>query len=115
MVGRNRLYIPCWVRIEYNHIARPAEVLDMLRRDGPCKICTAANREDCGPWRCACSNKTKDAVPKVHLFTIANQSRRMNPNDATDADLQKEIVRWGGVVQPNAPSVRKAAPAVPCG
>lgn len=44
MVGRSRLYIPCWVRMEYNHIARPNDVLEMLRRDGPVTICTADNR-----------------------------------------------------------------------
>lgn len=112
-VGRNRLYIPCWVRMEYNSISRPQEVLDMLRQNGPIAICTADNRDDCGPWRCACSNKDKKAVPKVHLFTITNQSRRIHPHE--DSDLHAEIRRWGGVIQPLAPSVRKPPPTLPAG
>lgn len=114
LVGRSRLYIPCWVRMEYNHIARPNEVLEMLRRDGPVTICTADNREDCGPWRCACSSREKTAVPQVHLFTIANQSRRTVLHE--DSDLRAEVIRWGGEVKPlvrHDPSVRKAAPAAP--
>merc|ERR1740130_1268276 len=116
MIGRNRLYIPCWVRMEYNHIARPQEVLEMLRQDGPVTICTADNREDCGPWRCACSNRDKAVCPKVHLFTITNQSRRTMLHE--DVDMREEIKRWGGDVKPNArldPSVRKAPPSVPLG
>jgi|Transcript_111353 hypothetical protein len=114
MVGRSRLYIPCWVRMEYNHIARPNEVLDMLRQNGPVSICTADNREDCGPWRCVCANRTKNSVPKVHLFTIAVQSRnRVTPHD--DAELREEIQRWGGDCKPLAPSVRKPAPTIPVG
>lgn len=112
-VGRNRLYIPCWVRMEYNNIARPQEVLEMLRRDGPITICLAENRDDCGPWRCACSNKDKALVPKVHLFAIANQSRRPNPLE--DSELIKEIRRWGGQPQTVSPVVRKAAPTLPTG
>lgn len=114
MVGRSRLYIPCWVRMEYNHIARPNEVLDMLRQNGPVSICTADNRDDCGPWRCVCANRAKTSVPAVHLFTIAVQSRnRVTPHD--DAELREEIRRWGGECKPLAPSVRKAAPTVPVG
>lgn len=110
-MGRSRTYIPCWVRMEYNHIAKPQEVLDMLRRDGPVKICTADNRDDCGPWRCACSDREKKGVPQVHLFTITNQSRRTVLHE--DSDMREEIKRWGGDVKPLArldPSVRKAAP-----
>lgn len=111
MVGRNRLYIPCWVRMEYNYIAKPLEVLEMLRRDGPVSICTADNRDDCGPWRCHCANRTKQNVPKVHLFTIGVQSRQRNePKD--EAELREDIRKYGGSLQPVAPSVRKA-PSLP--
>mmetsp|Transcript_72626 Transcript_72626/g.132749 ORF Transcript_72626/g.132749 Transcript_72626/m.132749 type:complete len:735 (-) Transcript_72626:255-2459(-) len=111
MVGRNRLYIPCWVRMEYNYIAKPMEVLEMLRRDGPVSICTADNRDDCGPWRCHCANRTKQNVPKVHLFTIGVQSRSRNePKD--ESELREDIRKYGGSLQPVAPSVRKA-PSLP--
>lgn len=113
MMGRNRLYIPCWVRMEYNYIAKPLEVLDMLRRDGPVSICTADNRDDCGPWRCHCAGRTKQSVPKVHLFTIGVQSRTRNePKD--ENELREDIRKYGGSLQPVAPAVRKA-PSLPTG
>jgi len=111
MVGRNRLYIPCWVRMEYNQIARPNDVLEMLRRDAPMIICTADNREDCGPWRCIHASRDKAKVPKVHLFTIAAQARsRVNQEAPSDAVLREEIRKWGGNVLPPAGPAARAAP-----
>lgn len=111
MVGRNRLYIPCWVRMEYNQIARPNDVLDMLRRDAPMIICTADNREDCGPWRCIQAGRTKATVPKVHLFTVAAQARsRVNLEPPSDAILREEIRKWGGQVRPEAGPASRPMP-----
>lgn len=110
IVGRNRLYIPCWVRMEYNNIARPLEVLEMLRRHGPVTVCTAENRDQCGPWRCACANRTMTSVPKIHLFAIHCQIRA-RVAEHSDADMRQEIRKWGGDLKPVAPSA-SGRPAV---
>lgn len=105
LVGRNRLYIPCWLRMEYNHIGRPQDVVELLRREGEVPICLADNRDDCGPWRCCQACRTKQGVPKVHLFTVACQCRSRTTNQ-DDAELREEIRRWGGRTGPPAPSTR---------
>lgn len=112
LLGRNRVYIPCWLRMEYNHIARPQDAVDLLRRDGEVPVCTADNRDDCGPWRCSLAGKTKNGVPKVHLFTITVQCRsRVTVQD--DTELREEIRRWGGRAGPPAPSTRLPAARAP--
>jgi len=112
-LGRNRLYIPCWLRMEYNHISRPLEVVEVLRRDGEVSICTAENREECGPWRCSHAGRTTRGVPKVHLFTISVQSRNHRPGIQDDAELREDIRRWGG--RAVAPSMRLPASRQPLG
>lgn len=107
-LGRSRLYIPCWLRMEYNHISRPLEVVEVLRRDGEVPICTADIRDDCGPWRCSRAGRSPRGVPKVHLFTISVQSRSHRPATTDEAELREEIRRWGGRSGPPAPSVRMA-------
>eukprot|EP00929_Paragymnodinium_shiwhaense_P055464 TRINITY_DN27788_c0_g1_i1.p1 TRINITY_DN27788_c0_g1~~TRINITY_DN27788_c0_g1_i1.p1 ORF type:complete len:804 (+),score=168.89 TRINITY_DN27788_c0_g1_i1:277-2688(+) len=115
--GRNRMYVPCWLRMEYNHISRPLDIIEMLKRDGDVSICTAENRDFCGPWRCYQSAKTSEGVPKVHLYTLGAQSRNFRPANCEDAELREEIRRFGGKAGAAAPSVRRApgGPAAPPG
>lgn len=115
LLGRSRLYIPCWLRLEYNSIARPLEAVDILRREGEVPICLAENRDECGPWRCSCAGRTQRGIPKVHLFTIAVQSRSNRPAAQEDTELREEMRRWGARAGPPAPSVRIPSAPRPAG
>mmetsp|Transcript_58190 Transcript_58190/g.138567 ORF Transcript_58190/g.138567 Transcript_58190/m.138567 type:complete len:651 (+) Transcript_58190:168-2120(+) len=110
--NRTRLFIPCWVRMEYNNIAKPQELVDMLKRDGAVRICTAENRDVCGPWRCCSAGTIKEKVPIVHLFAITAQSRQARPSATEDAEVAREMKAWGASVKPlGGPAVRSVAPA----
>eukprot|EP00928_Gymnodinium_smaydae_P080290 TRINITY_DN6400_c3_g1_i1.p1 TRINITY_DN6400_c3_g1~~TRINITY_DN6400_c3_g1_i1.p1 ORF type:complete len:823 (-),score=174.34 TRINITY_DN6400_c3_g1_i1:319-2787(-) len=112
-LGRNRLYIPCWLRMEYNNISRPLEVVQALKRDGEVSICLAEDRDQCGPWRCIHAGRTQQGVPKVHLFTIHVQSRTHRPSPQDDVELREELRRWGVRGGPPPPSVRPAVARAP--
>merc|ERR1719382_2317549 len=72
---RSWQYVPCWLRCEQNNVAKPAETLELLRREGSVTFCNAENRDLCGPWRCVCSSQDKTNVPRIHIFAVANQLR----------------------------------------
>eukprot|EP00927_Polykrikos_kofoidii_P078958 TRINITY_DN7575_c0_g1_i1.p1 TRINITY_DN7575_c0_g1~~TRINITY_DN7575_c0_g1_i1.p1 ORF type:complete len:754 (-),score=128.23 TRINITY_DN7575_c0_g1_i1:90-2351(-) len=105
-LGRSRLYMPCWLRMEYNLISRPLDVVEALRRDGEVPICTADVRDECGPWRCSRAGRSPAGVPKIHLFTIAVQCRNHRPSNNDEIELREEIRRWGGRTGPAPPTTR---------
>lgn len=109
-LGRTRFHVPCWLRVEHNNIARPLETCEALRRDGDVTICTAEDRNNCGPWKCQHSSRTPDGVPKVHLYTITSQKTAARPGQDTDAEIREEIRKWGGRASaaPSRPAARRS-------
>eukprot|EP00929_Paragymnodinium_shiwhaense_P029260 TRINITY_DN16809_c0_g1_i1.p1 TRINITY_DN16809_c0_g1~~TRINITY_DN16809_c0_g1_i1.p1 ORF type:complete len:810 (+),score=182.43 TRINITY_DN16809_c0_g1_i1:130-2559(+) len=90
------LYIPCWLRIEQNAIARPLDVVEIIAREGEVDICIPENRDDCNPWKCAYSTEDPYEVPKVHLLSITNQAR-VSRSTFDEIEVRDEVRRWMGL------------------
>lgn len=113
---RSWQFVPCWLRMEQNLIAKPLELLDLLRREGSVSFCMADNRDLCGPWRCVCSSQNKTDAPRIHIFAIANSGRGA-PTSFAEKEMCDIVSKWGGVRMKSAnagarlPVSKSAAPS----
>eukprot|EP00746_Dinoflagellata_sp_MGD_P086643 gnl/MRDRNA2_/MRDRNA2_34315_c0_seq1.p1 gnl/MRDRNA2_/MRDRNA2_34315_c0~~gnl/MRDRNA2_/MRDRNA2_34315_c0_seq1.p1 ORF type:complete len:712 (-),score=132.37 gnl/MRDRNA2_/MRDRNA2_34315_c0_seq1:157-2292(-) len=97
--GRQNVFLPCWVRLEYNYISNPRLCVDLLRKDAGVRICLAEDRDACGPWRCCQQNYMSKGVPSVHLFSVQNaQKRVLHPQSQESETCLRDLILKGSPV-----------------
>eukprot|EP00397_Hematodinium_sp_SG-2012_P002193 GEMP01002199.1.p1 GENE.GEMP01002199.1~~GEMP01002199.1.p1 ORF type:complete len:767 (+),score=158.86 GEMP01002199.1:495-2795(+) len=109
---------PLWARLEYNNVARPADVLKMVEIQCGIRACLATDRVSCGPWRCVLNDSKTKSTPMIHLFSCAMQKPAMAKSDYDNATVLQLIARFMPNAGPDggpsraltaAPTVSKAA------